>query len=112
MELMIIVLNKTDRLDTFLETLLERRICGATIIDSIGMVRELSKKSEDYPIFGTLNFLVDTGRQQSKTIFIALSKAQVDEVKQILRDVIGDMDKPDTAIVITVPISSTEGIIC
>ncbi len=112
MELMIIVLNKTDKLDTFLETLLERRICGATILESIGMVHELSKKSEDYPIFGTLNFLVDTDRQQSKTIFIALSKSQIEEVRQILRDVVGDLSKPDTAIVITVPISSTEGIIC
>ncbi|MDD4717738.1 MAG: hypothetical protein PHN99_06445 [Eubacteriales bacterium] len=112
MELMIIVLNKTEKMDTFLETLLERRICGATILDSIGMVRELSKKSEDYPIFGTLNFLVDTGHQQSKTIFIALSKAQVDEVKNILRDIVGDLNEPDTAIVITLPISSTEGIVC
>ncbi len=112
MELMIIVLNRTEKLDPFLETLMERQICGATILDSIGMVRELSKKSEDYPIFGTLNFLMDTERKHSKTIFIVVSKSQVNEVKQILSDIVGDLSMPDTAIIITLPVSSAEGIVC
>lgn len=112
MELMIIVLNKVDKLDEFLEILFEKKICGATILNSTGMVRELAKKSEDYPIFGTLNFLVDTERTESKTIFIAVSKEQVSEVKKILSQIVGGLEKPDTAIIMTLPLNSVEGIGC
>lgn len=112
MELMIIVLNQVDKLDEFLEELFEKQICGATIFNSTGMVRELAKKSEDYPIFGTLNFLVDQERTESKTIFITLEKEKVKEVKSILSNIVGGIKNPDTAIVITLPVSSVEGIGC
>ena len=43
MKLLLIVLNKTEKLDELLEELIERGIKGATIFNSIGMARELGK---------------------------------------------------------------------
>lgn len=110
MQLFLIVLNKVEKLDDLLENLMQHGFSGATILNSTGMIRELAKNIEDYPIFGSLRFLVDTDRKESKTIFMAIKNEQVEEVKKIIRSVIGDLSKPDTAILITLPILSAEGI--
>ena len=54
MKLLLIVLNKTEKLDELLEKMMDKGITGATIFNSTGMARELAKHSEDFPIFGTL----------------------------------------------------------
>ncbi|MGB7605218.1 MAG: hypothetical protein WBL93_07045 [Lutisporaceae bacterium] len=110
MQFLLVVLNKVEKLNTLLEKLVERNICGATILDSTGMVRELIKNNEDYPIFGTLRLFIDTDRQESKTIFMVLKEEQIEEAKLVVRQVIGDMSKPDTAVMFTLPIISVEGV--
>jgi len=89
---------------------MESGITGATILSSTGMARELAKHWEDYPIFGTLHFLINPDRKESKTIFMVLKDEQVDVVKKVVREVIGDLSKPDTAILFTLPVLSAEGV--
>jgi len=110
MKLLILVLNKVERLDSFLNSLIEHRITGATIINSTGMVKELSKKSNDYPIFSSIRMYLDFSHQESKTIFMALKDEQVETVRKIVREVIGDLSKPDTAVLFTLPLFSAEGV--
>jgi len=110
MQLLLIVLNKVEKLDRLLEKLMENGITGATILSSTGMARELAKHGEDYPIFGTLRFLINPDRKESKTIFMVLKDEQVDVVKKVVREVIGDLSKPDTAILFTLPVLSAEGV--
>ena len=110
MQLLLIVLNMVEKLDDLLEGLLNEGISGATILNSTGMVKELAKKMEDYPIFGTLRYLIDLDREENRTIFIALKDGQVETAKQVVRDVVGDLTKPDTAIMFSLPILSVEGI--
>ncbi|AUS98427.1 hypothetical protein CDQ84_03930 [Clostridium thermosuccinogenes] len=110
MQFLLIVLNKVELLDTLLEKLMEHGIRGATILNSTGMVRELAKCNEDFPIFGTLRYLVDLDRQESKTIFMVLKDEQVEEAKKVIREVLGDMSKPDTAVMFTLPVLSAEGV--
>jgi len=110
MQLLVIVLNKVEKLDCLLERLMEKGIGGATILSSTGMARELAKHSEDFPIFGTLRFLINPDRKESKTIFMVLKEEQVDLVKKVVREVVGDLSKPDTAIMFTLPVLSAEGV--
>ncbi len=110
MQFLLIVLNKVELLETLLERFMESGICGATILSSTGMVRELSKSSEDFPIFGTLRFLIDPDRKESKTIFAVLKEEKIDIAKRIIREVVGDLSKPDTAVVFTLPVLSAEGV--
>ena len=74
------------------------------------MVRELSKNSEEFPFFGTLRYIIDLDRQESKTIFMVLKDNQVETAKQIVRKVVGDISKPDTAVIFTLPVLSAEGV--
>jgi hypothetical protein len=110
MQLLLIVLNKIDKFDELLESFIEQGISGATILSSTGMMRELSKNSEDFPIFGSLRYLIDLEQGESKTIFMVLKDEQVETAKKTIRKVVGDLSKPDSAIVFTLPILTAEGI--
>lgn len=107
-QLLLLVLNRVEKLDDLLEALAEQGITGATILSSIGMARELA--SQEYqPIFGSSWFLSDPDRKESKTIFLVLSAEQADKVRGVIHRVIGDMTKPDTAVLFTLPVLSVEG---
>ncbi len=109
MQLMLMVLNQVELLDPLLEALMEEGIRGATILNSTGMARELSK-NEDYPFFGSLRMLLDPDRKESKTLFMALEEEQVSVVKKVVHSVVGDLNQPDTAVLFTLPILDVEGI--
>lgn len=110
MQLLIIVLNRVNRLDELIETMVEHGFTGATILSSTGMLRELAKSNEDFPLFGSLRYLIDTDREESKTIFMVLHDEQIEAAKQVVRTVVGDLSKPDTAVLFVLPILSVEGI--
>ena len=59
MQFMLLLLDRVEVLDTLLERFMENSICGATILNSTGMVRELAKCSVDFPSFwGSLRMLI------------------------------------------------------
>ena len=110
MQLLIFVLNNEELLDDLLESFLEAGIKGATILESTGMVRELASSGNHHiPIFGTLKLMLNEGRTHNRTIFVALEDSQVDTCIRCIKDVVGDLNKPDAGIVLTVPISRIEG---
>lgn len=110
LQLLLIVINKIEKFDELLEAFLDKGLSGATIISSTGMVSELGKHMENFPIFGSIRYMIDLERKESKTIFMALKDEQVEPAKKIVREVIGDLSKPDTAVLFTFPILTAEGI--
>jgi len=110
MQFLLLVLNKVEVLDTLLEKLMEKGVCGATILNSTGMVRELAKNNEDFPIFGALRAFINPERKESKTIFMVLREDKVEEVKNIIRQEVGDLSRPDSAVLFTLPVLSAEGV--
>jgi nitrogen regulatory protein PII len=110
MQLLVIVLSEIEKLDTLLDDLLKNGFTGATILNSTGMVREVGKNIDSYPLFGSLRYMIDLDRDESKTIFMILKDEQVEAAKKIVRDSVGDLSKPDTAILFTLPVSSAEGV--
>ncbi|HHV98348.1 MAG TPA: hypothetical protein GXX36_02040 [Clostridiaceae bacterium] len=111
MQLLIYVLNNEELLDDLLESFLEAGIKGATILESTGMARELaSNGNHQIPIFGSLKLMLNEVRPHNRTIFVALEDEQVDTCIGCIKDVVGDLNKPDAGIVLTVPITRIEGI--
>lgn len=109
MKLMVIVLNKVEMLEALLETMTARGLRGATILDSTGMLKILTE-NEELPLFGSLRYLVDPEREQNKTILLVLREDQVAVAKETVRDIVGDLTKPNTAILFTLPVEDVEGI--
>jgi len=110
MQLLVLVLNQVDKLDELLKAFVNEGITGATIINSTGMIKELAGHMEYQPIFGSHWFNIDHDRKESKTLFMALSEEQVKKARQIICQVVGDLSEPNTGVLFTLPLISSEGI--
>lgn len=110
MKLMIFVLSNEDLLNFLLEDFSKAGIKGATIINSTGMGMTLSKLESNF-VAGSLRALFDPGRDENKTILCVLKNEQVATAKQVIKDVVGDLSKPNTGIFLTVPIDDVEGLL-
>ncbi|HHV62613.1 MAG TPA: P-II family nitrogen regulator [Firmicutes bacterium] len=107
MKALFLVLNKTDKLDKVLKTLLNCGVRGATILNSTGMGRRLA---HEVPIFASLGLMLDDGRSYNYTVFVVMKDEKVEPVINALAEVLGGLDKPDTGIIFTVPVDRVVGL--
>jgi len=111
MQLLVIILNKTEFLSKLLNEMMENNICGATVLESTGMIQVISEQSIEPPsIFGSLREFINPSRESSKTVFMVLPDEQIEIAKRIVNQVTGGLEKPNTGIMFTIPISFAEGI--
>ena len=109
MKLLIIVLNKIECLERLLTSFGSNQIPGATILDSRGMAQELEQFS-DMDFMFSLRMLINPAHRENKTIFLVVPEELVPKVSQIVNEVTGGLDQPDTGILFTVPIDYIEGL--
>lgn len=108
MQLLVIVVNQEEHLDSVLAALLEVGITGGTVIDTVGMGRIIA---HGIPLFAGLRHLFDSDRPQNKTIFSVIDDSvDVEEVVALFEDVCGSLDEPGTGILFTVPIAHVYGL--
>ena len=113
MKLFVLVLNRTEKLDDLMSAYAHEKICGATIIDSTGMARELygsHHAEEEISFFGSIRkYLSDDSRKTSKPILTVLREDQIDTIIRITEDVVGDFSAPDTGIMFCLPLDFARG---
>ncbi len=107
MKLLILILNKVEKLEEVLEGFLEIGITGATVIDSVGMGHILC---EEVPIFAGLRFMFAGARPHNKTIFSAIKDEKEQAAIDLLKKILGDLNQPGTGIVFSIPIDRVEGL--
>ena len=107
---MVFILNKVEVLEDLLREFNTAGNHGATILTSTGMARALHGNDEESPLFGSLRALLDPGRAENRTILIVLRDEQVHAAVSVIQGVVGDLNKPDTGIVFTLPIDLVEGV--
>ncbi len=110
MNILFLILNKTEYLDQILDRFVEIGIKGATILDSQGMGSALTDSGKDIPFFGGLRNLLDNSRPYNKTIFTVIEDEEtlntaIEEVKKIL----GNMNDPGVGLMFTLPIGGIYG---
>lgn len=111
MNVLFLVLNKTEYLDDILDAFVDIGITGATIIDSQGMGSAMTDvNSTEEPFFGVLKNMLEDSRPYNKTIFTVIKddellKKAVNKVKEI----VGDIYEPGVGIMFTVPVGNTYG---
>ena len=110
MKLLVLILNKTEALEELLETFVDNGIKGATIISYTGMAHAIGDY-HDGAFLGTLRKYFHPERQENKTILIALKEEQIKTVLTVIKDVIGDLARPDTGVLFTMPIDFEEGML-
>lgn len=111
MKCMFIVLNKVEVLDDLLTKLGDNGINGATILSSTGMAHRLlgEHENEAARFIGSLRFLLNPEREENKTIMCVLEDEQVLLARAAVHAILGDLSKPDTGIMFTVPVDFIEG---
>lgn len=109
MNMVTIVLNKTECLEELLRTFAKEGIKGATIIESVGMARALNDES-DIGFMQSLKLILDPDRETSKTIFLVAKDDKLPIISKALNDVTGGLDNPDTGIMFCTPVTYVEGI--
>jgi len=109
LQLIVIVLNKVEKLEDLLTEFAKKEINGATIFESTGMARVLGHH-EDLKFFGTLRMMINPEREESKTIFVVLEESKIPVLKEAVKTVLGDISKPDTGIIFGLPVSFVDGI--
>lgn len=109
MKLFVLVLNRTEKLNDLMLEFADKKICGATIIDSTGLARELynsNKYEEDLSFLGSIfkHINPDDDHIKSKTILTVIRDEQQDTIIRIVNEVIGSFSEPNTGIMFTIPL--------
>src|SRR5690606_12250364 len=108
MQLLVAVINESEKLDEILSGLVELGVTGATIINSEGMGRVLS---HEIPIFAGLEMLASRSRPRNQTIFSVIREDEkVEAVITLLQEICGNLEDPATGIVVTVPVTRAFGL--
>lgn len=108
MKLLVFVLHKIEKLEDVLKSFNEQEIKGATIINSTGMAQTLA--ASDELVFRTLRQVLDLDRTENRTILVLLKEREVEVAIDAITRVVGDLSKPDTGILFTVPVDFVKGI--
>ncbi|MBR3645340.1 MAG: hypothetical protein IKN54_02890 [Lachnospiraceae bacterium] len=112
MKLLYLILKKTEYISELNEELKNIGIHHGTIIDGRSMTNGLRPWSDDSIIIGGVlrrnkNFEYN---EDCKVLMFVLSDEQVTKTREVINNVIGDISKPGTAVMFTVPIDMAEGL--
>ncbi len=109
MKLMIFILNKNDVLDTLLEGFSAAGIGGATIIESAGLAVTLSRMGSN--IFSSSLRALLSAEENNHTIISVIKDSQLEVARKVIYRTVGDLSKPNTGVLCTVPLDFVEGTI-
>jgi len=108
MELLVMVIENNDDLDRILEGFKEIGLHGITVLDSMGTGHLLT---EDISIFGRVMRMAEGNKKYNKTAFtIIMEDETLEKAIAVVENVVGDLSKPHTALVFTLPLSRLKGL--
>lgn len=112
MKLLILILKQTELISDLNEELKNIGIHHGTIIDGRSMTNGLRPWSDDSIILGGVlrrakNFEYN---EECKVLMFVLRQEQLRPAEEVIENVIGDITKPNTAVMFTVPIDFAEGL--
>lgn len=111
MNILFIVLNKTEVLDDILDEFVRIGIGGATIIDSQGMGAALTSSGGPDPFFGSIRAFLDSSRPYNKTIFTVIDDEELlEQAIKSTKEVVGDINTPGVGMMFTLPVNNVYGI--
>lgn len=100
---LVVVLNRVDKLNSILRTLVRNGITGGTILESTGMNHAVIQNDDDVTHFGALRSYLNPRRADSKTMFFVGTEKEVLKIKKIILEVLGDLDEADVGFMFEVP---------
>ena len=107
MRLCIAIINNPAKVFDILDEFYQVGIKGSTVLDSIGMAHIMA---HHVPYFSRF-VAAETEPGQNKTILVAIeSDEELTIIIDAIERIVGDLEKPDTGVVMTVPIDYSKGL--
>lgn len=110
MELLVLVLNDSNKLEDVLESLNTNGVTGGTVIDSTGMQTALHDEETAVFAGAIRSFFGSASRSKSHTIFMVLNKEQVSVAISAIEAVTGDLNNENVGIIFSIPVDFVKGI--
>ena len=108
MKLLVYILNRPEKLEDVLAGFIEIGLTGATILDSVGMGKVLTR---DVPAFAGFRDVLTESRPANKTLVAVVEdEAKVDAALRLIEDVCGPFGTPGAGIAFTLPIDRALGV--
>ena len=107
--MLVLILEKEEYLSKLLLELKDKGIHSATVINSSGMMGELSALGDEQ-LISTLRPLFTPAHTENKTILMILNENKVEKARITIRSVLGDLFEPETGILFGIPLLFTEGV--
>jgi nitrogen regulatory protein PII len=113
MSLVLFVLNDPAKLEDVLNAWEEAGVPGITILPSngLGRIRRGGNYRDDLPLIPGLDSLLEHEETSSHTLFSAIDdEAVVERVVAATFEMVGDLNKPHTGVLLILPIARSYGI--
>ncbi|MCD6501831.1 hypothetical protein J7L01_04465 [bacterium] len=112
MYLLIFVLEQNSLLPEILERLYKAGVKGTTVLNSVGMGRLLLQYGRTSPVGNLVKEKLRKGNYTNKTLFaVVRSEDILDKAIDVINEVVGDLEKPDTGILFTIKLDRVIGLI-
>ena len=111
MQLLFIIIKRTELLDDIMRALASAGIHGGTSLDSVGMAKSISGM-DNLPAISVLREILkgDDEKQKGKTIFVAVHDDQLKTAVSAVKSVTGELDQPNAGVLFALPITYSEGL--
>jgi nitrogen regulatory protein PII len=113
MFLVVFVLHDPDKLDDLLTAWEATGVSGVTILPSsgLGRMRQADAMRDDLPMMPSLDDFLGREPHLSRTLFSLVdAQAGVDALIAATREVVGDLNQPQTGLLFVLPVSQAEGL--
>ena len=111
MQLLILILSKTELMPQIVSRIVSCGCGDPTVIDCEGALRVIDKSEvEPPPIFGSLRYILHKGTRESKMMLTVMRDEDVPDAADVINEVTGGIDRPNTGIFFTIPISAAYGL--
>ena len=108
MQLLVAVINESEKLDEILSGFLE---LGITLGDHHQQRRDGPGAVPRLPIFAGLQTLIARSRPQNQTLFSVIKEEEkVEGALALLQEICGNFDDPATGIAFTIPVTRVVGL--
>ena len=110
MHLLVAVIERQEDVEPVLSGFYENGITGATVLDSRGMSHMIA---EHYSIFARFGDLTGSreGEIYNTVLFTVILEEEIlDRAIEIIDEVVGDLDEPNTGLVFTVRLDRVKGL--
>ena len=107
MQLLLAVINHAELVDEVLSGFVELGITGATVLESRGMGRVLSR---EVPIFAGIPELAAEARPENRTVLCVVADDKADAALAMLEEVIGGLEKRGAGIACLLPVARVVGL--